>query len=119
MSPALRNASPRVTKAVISVSERCWPAGDCTGGGGACGGAVARGAAGVATDAFGCGNCSGGNGAGVASAGAGCGSGVGGRAAGDGAARGAGCSGAMLGEGLPAGGADRPSGVFTSGILTS
>src|SRR5580693_9272538 len=110
MSPALRNASPRVTSAAISGVERCWPAGDCTGGGGACGVAAALGTAEVATDAFGCGICSGRSGAGVGTAGAACGfggfggSGVGGRAAADGAARGAGCSGATLGEGSRAGG---------------
>src|SRR5712691_9820549 len=33
MSPALRNLSPRVTSAAISVGDRRWSAGDCVGGG--------------------------------------------------------------------------------------
>src|SRR5580693_659210 len=121
MSAALRKASPRVTRAAMSAAERCWPAGGCTDGDGACGVAEAGGAAAVGTDALGCGICSGRTGAGVGTAGAACGfggSGVGGRAAADGAAWGAGCGGATLGEGSPAGGSDRSSGVFTSGILT-
>src|SRR6478736_2176712 len=114
MSPALRNASPRVTRAAMSAAERCWPArdctgGDCTGGDVACGVAAAGGAAGVGTDALGCGICSGRNGAGVGTAGAGCGfgdSGVGERAVADGEAAWGGCGGATLGEGLPAGASD-------------
>src|SRR5580693_10511030 len=107
MSPALRNASPRVTSAAISVAERCWSAGGCTAGGDACGVAVVRGAAGVGTDALGCSICPGRTGAGVGAAGTACGfggSGVGGRAAIDGAAWGVGCGGATLGERLTAGG---------------
>src|SRR5438270_13814651 len=98
MSPALRNSSPRVTRAAASVAERRWPAGDCTGGGGACGVIAARGAGGIAAGGFGCGICSGRDGAGVGTAGAACGFGG---------------SGATLGGGLPAVGCpDRSDGLL-------
>src|SRR4051794_11497180 len=105
MSPALRNSSPRVTRAAAPVAVGRWSAGDCTGGGGARGVVAARGAGGVAADGFGCGICSGRDGAGVGAAGAACG------------------SGATLGGGLPPrglrrGATDCLSGVFTSGVLT-
>ena len=54
MSPALRNLSPRVTSAAISVGDRRWSAGDCVGEGEvgwdvACGVVCCRSGAGVAT----------------------------------------------------------------------
>src|SRR5260370_33271567 len=91
MSPAVRNASPGITSAAISVVEGCWPAGGCTGGG-------------VATDALGCGICSGRNGTGTGRAGAACGfggSGSGGRGGDDRARGGAGRGGAGARGGRP------------------
>src|SRR5690242_17715204 len=118
MSPALRNASPRLIKAPISARERRDPGGDGSDPGAACGGAASPRGAGLA-GAFGGEICSCDDGAGIVEAGPVCGLAepAGGTGAADGAAGGTGCGGPMLGAAKPGEGVDRPSGVLTSGIL--